>query len=224
MQRSMYGNRILLRQLKDQAVRRSERVANRMIPSNNHHGAAVASFLSDAQFTMGETHKRSLVSVTHPLKGPKSSPFDKNPNADKAVPSNKRLRKKREFIPRKAAVQLTDQARNYFKVLLENPPRPQIIGVMLSYHQSKTGEPRMVFAFDFVTEHDIGPDDEGVSLEVLPDGTPKPPAESMHDGLPKLYVNHDAFLKVLGATVDVDMESVAPILYDREGNLMDPNA
>lgn len=219
----MYGNRVIPRQLKDLVVRRSERVAKRVHPSNFHHGAALASFLSD-QFTIGETHKRSLVSVTHPVKGPTSSPFDKNPNADKAVPSNKRLRKKREFIPRKAAVQLTEQARNYFRVLLENPPRPQIIGVMLSYHQSKTGEPRMVFAFDFVAELDIGPDDEGVSLEVLPDGSPKPPAESMHDGLPKLYVSHDAFLKVLGATVDVDVETLAPILYDREGNLMDPNA
>ena len=52
---------------------------------------------------------------------------------------------------------------------------------------------------------------------------PKPPRDSQNDGLPKLYVHHHAFLKVLGATVDVDTETVTPILYDREGNRMDPN-
>jgi hypothetical protein len=31
-------------------------------------------------------------------------------------------------------------------------------------------------------------------------------------------------MKVLGATVDVNMENITPILYDREGNIMDPNA
>ena len=63
-----------------------------------------------------------------------------------------------------------------------------------------------------------------VSLELLGDGSPKPPKESFHDGLPKLYIHRDAFLKVLGATVDVDMETITPILFDREGNRMDPNA
>ena len=63
-----------------------------------------------------------------------------------------------------------------------------------------------------------------VSLELMEDGTPKSPKDSMNDGLPKLYVHHDAFLKVLGATLDVNTESLTPILYDREGNLMDPNA
>ena len=81
----------------------------------------------------------------------------------------------------------------------------------------------MVFSFTFVSNNDIGPDDEGVSLEVLSDGAPKPPAESWNDGLPKLYVSHNAFLKVLGATVDVHPKTMTPILYDREGNVMDPN-
>lgn len=62
-----------------------------------------------------------------------------------------------------------------------------------------------------------------VSLEVLEDGTPKSPRDAIDDGLPKLYVHHNAFMKVLGATVDVNMEDITPILYDREGNLMDPN-
>lgn len=82
----------------------------------------------------------------------------------------------------------------------------------------------MVFRFGFVTKDELHPNDEGVSLEVLGDSTPKPPAESENDGLPKLYVHHNAFLKVLGATVDVNTETIEPILYDREGNEMDPNA
>jgi len=162
-------------------------------------------------------HRATFISQTFPTL--QSSPFDmKRPSR---VPKK---RKKRLFIPRKAAVELTDKARNFFQLLLENPPRPDIIGIMLNYDQSKTGEPRMVFSFDFVTPDDITPDDEGVSLQVLEDGSPKLPADSMNDGLPKLYVSHNAFLKVLGAKLDVDTREVEPILYDKEGNLMDPNA
>jgi hypothetical protein len=121
--------------------------------------------------------------------------------------------------------------RKFFKSLLQvgtAPPAKEedpIIGIMLHYDQSQTGEPRMVFSFGFVTAEQLGPDDEAVSLEVLADGvTPKAPVDAMHDGLPKLYVSGNAFLKVLGAKLDVDTENVIPILYDRDGNLMDPNA
>lgn len=171
-------------------------------------------------------------------------------------------KKERAFVPRKAAVKLTEQARKFFKALLESQSSSSssadnIIGIQLNYQQSNTGEPRMVFSFRFVTAADLGPLDEGVSLELVPaahgsdpdhttstnDGNgsddndggeppvvqqrqwiPKPPAQAARDGLPKLYVAADAFLKVLGATVDVDTTTVTPILYDREGNKMDPNA
>jgi hypothetical protein len=36
-------------------------------------------------------------------------------------------------------------------------------------------------------------------------------------------VDRNAFLKVLGATVDVDVDTMAPVLHDREGNKLDPN-
>eukprot|EP00934_Nitzschia_sp_Nitz4_P004281 Nitzschia sp. Nitz4//scaffold2_size372955//163014//163658//NITZ4_000415-RA/size372955-processed-gene-0.418-mRNA-1//1//CDS//3329546754//4271//frame0 len=128
---------------------------------------------------------------------------------------------KKKFVPRKAAVELTDKARNFFKALLEN--NPSKAGIMLDYHQSTSGQPRMVFSFKFVTKDDITSEDEGVSLELLEDGSPKPPRDALADGLPKLYVHHNAFLKVLGAKVDVNTETVTPILYDKEGNEMDPN-
>ena len=74
----------------------------------------------------------------------------------------------------------------------------------------------MVFGFRFVTADDLVPEDEGVPL----DGSPPNPDSTE----PQLYVHHNAFLKVLGATVDVNTQTVQPVLYDREGNHMDPNA
>jgi hypothetical protein len=91
----------------------------------------------------------------------------------------------------------------------------------------------MVFTFGFVTQADLHPDDEPVSLELVSavnksDGStqsvPKSPRESWNDGQPKLYVSTNAFFKVLGATVDVDPRSLTPILYDKEGNRIDPSA
>jgi len=32
---------------------------------------------------------------------------------------------------------------------------------MLNYHQSTSGQPRMVFSFDFITQDQIGENDEG---------------------------------------------------------------
>ena len=162
---------------------------------------------------------------------------DSNSTAnEKNDTSTKTKRRRRTFIPRIAAVQLTEKTRKFFKQLLDNPVRSDIVGIMLNYDQSKSGEPRMVYTFQFVTESDIDPEqDEGVSLELVPSSKidpitsepiliPKLPIDSKDDGLPKLYIHHHAFLKVLGATIDVDTETIAPILYDREGNRMDPNA
>jgi hypothetical protein len=134
-------------------------------------------------------------------------------------------RKKHSFIPRKAAIQLKPAAREFCKSILENAPE-DVIGIMLKYQMSSQGNFGMVFAFDFARAEDIGPDDESVSLEILEDGSPKSPLESVNDGLKKLYVHHTAFMKVLGGTLDVKFESdgsFMPIVYDREGNELDPN-
>mmetsp|Transcript_20817 Transcript_20817/g.34410 ORF Transcript_20817/g.34410 Transcript_20817/m.34410 type:complete len:208 (+) Transcript_20817:148-771(+) len=134
--------------------------------------------------------------------------------------SKKKKKAGRNFVPLKAPVEMTETARQFFKALLDG--KTNVAGIMLNYHQSSTGEPRMVFSFDFATE--VGPDDEGASLEVLADGvTPKPPVESMTDGLPKLYIHQNAFMKVLGGKVDVDLETMKLTIHDKEGNVMDPN-
>ena len=157
-------------------------------------------------------------------------------NEDTTTSSTKTKKRRRTFVPRIAAVQLTEKARTFFKQLLDNPIRPDIIGIMLNFDQSKSGEPRMVYTFQFVTDSDIDHEqDEGVSLEMVPSSNidpntgepiliPKPPIDSKDDKLPKLYIHHHAFLKILGATIDVDTETITPILYDREGNRMDPNS
>jgi hypothetical protein len=56
----------------------------------------------------------------------------------------------------------------------------------------------------------------------MEDGTPKPPKDSLDDGLPKLYVSHNGFMKVLGCTLDIDQE-MKPVLHDSQGNEVDPN-
>jgi len=63
-----------------------------------------------------------------------------------------------------------------------------------------------------------------VSLETIPSGEPKPPADAQEDGLPKLYVSSDALLKVLGCTIDIEKDGISPCVFDGEGNRLDPNA
>ena len=71
----------------------------------------------------------------------------------------KKPEKKSNFTPRKAAVKLTEQARTFFKALLEN--NPEKAGILLNYQQSSSGEPRMAFSFDFVTAENLNSMDEG---------------------------------------------------------------
>jgi hypothetical protein len=85
-----------------------------------------------------------------------SSPFAATTTA---TTSSKKSKRKHKFIPRKAAVQLTDQARTLFRRLLETKPDKD--GILLDYHQSSSGQPRMVFSFRFVTKDELIEDDEG---------------------------------------------------------------
>lgn len=150
--------------------------------------------------------------------------------------ANKSITSKLKAPPRKAAVNLTPSSRTFFKNILtqklanissddnDSDDKKKITGIMLNFQQSLTGQPRMVFTFEFVAQEDLDENDEGVSLEILSDGvTPKPPSESISDGLPKLYIHHHAFMKVLGATIDLREDGFTPYLIDREGNEMDPN-
>lgn len=143
----------------------------------------------------------------------------------------------KRVVPRKAPIKFTPRARKFFKSLLEQKTQKsendRTVGIMLKYQQSQTGEPRMVYTFDFVNQNQISNRDEPVSLEVIESNRdssgqeeemPKSPEDSYDDGLPKLYIHQHAFLKVLGCTIDIDEVNFTPVLFDREGNLLDPNA
>jgi hypothetical protein len=73
--------------------------------------------------------------------------------------TNTRQRRRRTLIPRKAAVKMTDSARNFFLKLLHSKPEKD--GILLDYHQSSSGEPRMVYSFRFVTKDELVEEDEG---------------------------------------------------------------
>eukprot|EP00804_Cyclotella_cryptica_P018525 CCRYP_004350-RA/>CCRYP_004350-RA protein AED:0.02 eAED:0.02 QI:145/1/1/1/0.5/0.33/3/3209/227 len=142
--------------------------------------------------------------------------------------STKKPHSPRKMIPRKAALHLTPKARETFRKLIAATKSE---GIMLKYEISSQHALRMAFKFDLIKDakKELTADDEGVSLEVLEDGiTPKPPAESWNDNLPKLYIHHGAFMKVLGGTLDVELNSetgeLKPKLFDRNGYEMDPNA
>mmetsp|Transcript_26478 Transcript_26478/g.39208 ORF Transcript_26478/g.39208 Transcript_26478/m.39208 type:complete len:215 (+) Transcript_26478:118-762(+) len=136
-------------------------------------------------------------------------------------------KKQRGFIPRKAPLNLKPKAREFLKLLLDDAP-PDIVGILLRYQPATDGKSmRMVFSFDFARAAALAPNIEGVSLELLQDGSPKTPIESESDGLKKLYIHESAFMKVLGATMDIQMNddgSFMPTFKDREGNDLDPNA
>lgn len=74
------------------------------------------------------------------------------------------LKKKRR--PLKAPVRLSPACRTWLQTLLsdDNVPHADVVGIMLRYQQSTTGEPRMVFLFDFVREGQLEKFDEAVSL------------------------------------------------------------
>ena len=80
----------------------------------------------------------------------------------------------------------------------------------------------MVFSLQFCTPEDLHPYDEAVALDS--DTAADAAEEEADTEAKKFYVSQNAFLKVLGATVDVDLETMEPILLDKEGNRLDPNA
>lgn len=73
----------------------------------------------------------------------------------------KAAKKTHSFIPKKAPVSLTETTRKFFKALLKSKESDtNVVGIMLNYHQSSSGEPRMVFGFDFVRADQLDKNDE----------------------------------------------------------------
>ena len=123
--------------------------------------------------------------------------------------------KRRAIVARKPAISLTPKSRKFFQALLEYDTRDDIAGIMLRYQQHGGGEPRMVFSFDFVTKDKVDPMDEPVSLI---EGEDNASGSKF-----KIFVHRDAFMKVLGSTVDLNDENGLPRLLNRDGDELDPN-
>ena len=115
--------------------------------------------------------------------------------------------KRRGLVARKEPINVTDKGRKFFLTALESTSRSDVVGIILRYQQHSSGDPRMVFSFDFVSENELHKLDEPCRLS---------------DDY-NLYVHHNAFMKVLGGTVDFSSDIGLPIVLDREGNELDPN-
>ena len=86
----------------------------------------------------------------------------------------------------------------------------KVCGIRLSYEQSHTAEPRMVFRFDFVKPSDIE-----INVDEVIGG--------MGDRV--FVVHRTAILKCLGGRVEVDEEDgFTPVVRDRHGDLLNPAA
>eukprot|EP00588_Corethron_pennatum_P008013 CAMPEP_0194294984 /NCGR_PEP_ID=MMETSP0169-20130528/52311_1 /TAXON_ID=218684 /ORGANISM="Corethron pennatum, Strain L29A3" /LENGTH=168 /DNA_ID=CAMNT_0039044047 /DNA_START=27 /DNA_END=533 /DNA_ORIENTATION=- len=119
--------------------------------------------------------------------------------------------------PRRALpppVNVTDAARAHFLQLLQYAPGDGD-SLLLCHRTSSDHIGRFVYSFDFISPEDV-------------DARQPPKMEFVQlkdEGDRRLYVDDDSLMKVLGATVDVESEDgmLVPSLFDREGNLMDPN-
>jgi len=127
------------------------------------------------------------------------------------------------FVPVQAAIHLDEPARTFLKGMLQKAPRPEIVGVLLTYQSSSTSL-GMAFHFAYCTAKDISDQDEAVSLEIMMNGKPKSPRDAVDDGLFKLYVAQGALIKVLGSTLQLNGGNNTLVLVDAQGNPLDPNA
>lgn len=108
----------------------------------------------------------------------------------------------------RSPVKLSKNARQVFEMMLKGDNNRE--AVQISYQQSKDGL-QMVFSFNFLHQSEV----EMVESRSPPDEYATIFADdSIHY---KLYVHPNALMKVIGATVDVDIESMNFSLQDKEG-------
>ena len=163
---------------------------NSLLPSSS----SLLSVIFPSRNSSSSSSSSSSSTSLSPFDPKKLKATDNSSNDVENNTSSKSKKSRRTFVPRIAAVLLTEKARLFFKKLLDNPIRPDIVGIMLNYDQSKSGEPRMVYTFQFVADNDIDHEqDEGVSLEMIPSTKndpstgepiflPKPPVDSRKIG------------------------------------------
>ena len=114
-------------------------------------------------------------------------------------------------------VRVTPNATKFFCHILDSKKAlgvEDVVAVQLGYRQS-VSSPAMVYTFDFLDNSDI-----------FACKTRRPPDEYTELDKGKgylLYVHPNALMKVLGATVDVDLDTLQFLLKDEEGHLLVPD-
>ena len=93
---------------------------------------------------------------------------------------------------------------------------PTSSGIVLKLSHSTSGQPRMVYSFDFISPAQL----EDLEIEGHGEAVALTASEFPNK---TLYVHQTAFMKVLSATLDFDAEKSELYLQDKEGNAMDPN-
>ena len=108
----------------------------------------------------------------------------------------------------RSPIKLSENARQVFEMMLKGDNNRE--AVQIGYQQSKDGL-QMVFSFNFLNQSEV----EMVESRCPPDEY----ATIFEDDFIhyKLYVHPNALMKVIGATVDVDTESMKFSLQDEEG-------
>ncbi len=110
----------------------------------------------------------------------------------------------------RSPVKLSESARHAFEMMLKDGNNYE--AVQVGYQQSKDGL-NMVFSFNFLCQSEV----EIVESRSPPDEYTTIFADKSASINYKLYVHPNALMKVMGATVDIDIETMEFRLLDGEG-------
>ena len=124
--------------------------------------------------------------------------------------SSVRQRSRRLTRESRSPVKLSESARNSFEMMLKGDNNHQ--AVQVGYQQSKDGL-HMVFSFNFLCQSEV----EVVESRSPPDEYATIFADESASIHYKLYVHPNALMKVMGASVDIDIETMEFHLQDEEG-------
>ena len=114
----------------------------------------------------------------------------------------------RKVRPPRQPIKVSTKASDFFQSLVAS--NESAVAIRVGYKQSK-GSLSMVYSFDFMGKADV---DEAESR--------RPPDERLKLDSCSVYIDPSALMKVMGATVDVDLDSFKVQLLDPEGHPLEP--
>ena len=144
------------------------------------------------------------------LRSHMKAPSYKHPLLICRASSSRRQKSRRLTRESRSPVKLSESAKNAFEMMLEDGNNYE--AVQIGYQQSKDGL-NMVFSFNFLSQSEV----EIVESRSPPDEYTTIFADESASINYKLYVHPNALMKVMGATVDIDIETMEFRLLDGEG-------